>query len=100
MAFSSKASLASLVLLLLTLRLVHSHSMTVGATDKSQPPPTNCKGACLIRCSKSGRPNLCNRACNSCCSTCKCVPPGTSGNYNVCPCYFKITTHGGARKCP
>ncbi|KAK1261572.1 hypothetical protein QJS04_geneDACA019539 [Acorus gramineus] len=44
MAFSSKAPLASLVLLLLTLQLVHSHSMTVGATDKSQPPPTIVSG--------------------------------------------------------
>ncbi|CAN1314940.1 Gibberellin-regulated protein 1 [Linum perenne] len=29
-----------------------------------------------------------------------CVPPGTAGNYDQCPCYAALTTHGGARKCP
>ncbi|CAI0435267.1 unnamed protein product, partial [Linum tenue] len=29
-----------------------------------------------------------------------CVPTGTAGNYDECPCYGTMTTHGGHRKCP
>ena len=57
-------------------------------------------GTCSIRCSKSSRPNLCKRACGTCCGRCSCVPPGTNGNYDSCPCYSALTTHGGVRKCP
>lgn len=60
----------------------------------------DCGGACAIRCSKSSRPNLCKRACGTCCARCRCVPAGTHGNEDSCPCYATMTTHGGARKCP
>ncbi|KAJ6798010.1 gibberellin-regulated protein 1-like [Iris pallida] len=60
----------------------------------------NCGGLCTVRCSQSSRPNLCKRACGTCCARCSCVPPGTFGNYDACPCYASMTTHGGARKCP
>ncbi|KAG6624945.1 hypothetical protein CIPAW_16G061500 [Carya illinoinensis] len=60
----------------------------------------DCKGKCNYRCSKASRHKMCIRACNTCCSRCNCVPPGTSGNYEVCPCYWHMTTHGGRRKCP
>ncbi|KAL3575275.1 hypothetical protein D5086_023376 [Populus alba] len=40
----------------------------------------DCGGLCTQRCSLHSRPNLCNRACGTCCVRCKCVPPGTSGN--------------------
>ncbi|GLT64759.1 hypothetical protein SLA2020_372300 [Shorea laevis] len=60
----------------------------------------DCNGKCEYRCSKASRHKMCMRACNSCCQRCNCVPPGTSGNYNVCPCYANLKTHGGKRKCP
>jgi hypothetical protein len=60
----------------------------------------DCGGACKDRCSLSSRPHLCNRACGTCCARCKCVPKGTSGNLDTCPCYATMTTHGGRRKCP
>ncbi|KAL8030710.1 hypothetical protein ABFX02_14G303200 [Erythranthe guttata] len=60
----------------------------------------DCGKACAARCRLSSRPNLCNRACGTCCGRCNCVPPGTSGNQEVCPCYYTMTTHGGKRKCP
>ncbi|KAK4275112.1 hypothetical protein QN277_018247 [Acacia crassicarpa] len=60
----------------------------------------DCNGACGARCRLSSRPNLCKRACGTCCSRCNCVPPGTAGNQKVCPCYYNMTTHGGRRKCP
>ncbi|XP_026401119.1 gibberellin-regulated protein 2-like [Papaver somniferum] len=60
----------------------------------------NCPPACAYRCSKSSRHKMCIRACNTCCQRCNCVPPGTSGNADVCPCYANMTTHGGRLKCP
>ncbi|OAY76823.1 snakin-2-like [Ananas comosus] len=60
----------------------------------------DCGGACAERCKESSRPNLCKRACGTCCRRCSCVPPGTYGNYEVCPCYAAITTRGGRKKCP
>ncbi|WOG91463.1 hypothetical protein DCAR_0310712 [Daucus carota subsp. sativus] len=59
-----------------------------------------CQGKCAYRCHLSSRPNLCNRACGTCCARCNCVPPGTAGNEDVCPCYAHLTTHGGRHKCP
>ncbi|XP_042487185.1 gibberellin-regulated protein 2-like [Macadamia integrifolia] len=60
----------------------------------------DCGGKCNYRCSKASRHKICIRACNTCCSRCGCVPPGTSGNTDTCPCYAHMTTHGGRLKCP
>ncbi|XP_010256373.2 PREDICTED: gibberellin-regulated protein 2-like [Nelumbo nucifera] len=60
----------------------------------------DCSSACDYRCSKASRHKMCIRACNTCCERCNCVPPGTSGNCDVCPCYANMTTHGGRHKCP
>ncbi|XP_020250579.1 gibberellin-regulated protein 2-like [Asparagus officinalis] len=62
----------------------------------------DCGSKCEYRCSKASRHKMCIRACNTCCRRCSCVPPGTSGNEDVCPCYANMTTHthGGRHKCP
>ncbi|CAN6845436.1 unnamed protein product, partial [Brassica oleracea] len=60
----------------------------------------DCGSACIARCRLSSRPNLCHRACGTCCARCNCVPPGTYGNYDKCKCYASLTTHDGRRKCP
>ncbi|RDX83463.1 Snakin-2 [Mucuna pruriens] len=61
----------------------------------------DCGGLCKSRCSAHSRPNLCNRACGTCCVRCKCVPPGTSGNRELCgTCYTDMTTHANKTKCP
>ncbi|KAG5028059.1 hypothetical protein AAZX31_05G033000 [Glycine max] len=61
----------------------------------------DCGGLCKTRCSAHSRPNVCNRACGTCCVRCKCVPPGTSGNRELCgTCYTDMTTHGNKTKCP
>ncbi|ESR52986.1 GASA-like protein [Citrus sinensis] len=61
----------------------------------------DCGGLCKQRCSLHSRPNLCNRACGTCCVRCKCVPPGTAGNRELCgSCYTDMTTHGNRTKCP
>ncbi|XP_010254843.1 PREDICTED: snakin-2-like [Nelumbo nucifera] len=61
----------------------------------------DCDGLCKVRCSLHSRPNLCTRACGTCCRRCKCVPPGTSGNREMCgTCYTDMKTHGNRTKCP
>ncbi|XP_057524237.1 gibberellin-regulated protein 14-like [Amaranthus tricolor] len=61
----------------------------------------DCVPLCEKRCSLHSRKRLCVRACSTCCLRCKCVPPGTYGNKEVCGrCYTDMTTHGGRLKCP
>ncbi|KAJ6708734.1 EXTENSIN PROLINE-RICH PROTEIN [Salix koriyanagi] len=92
----SKILIASLILSLLVLQKVSSSQ----AASDNPGNNIDCGGACKYRCSLSSRPHLCNRACGTCCARCKCVPAGTSGNLDACPCYATMTTHGGRRKCP
>ncbi|KAJ1263059.1 hypothetical protein BS78_09G155400 [Paspalum vaginatum] len=82
----------SLVVLLLLVETTALHGQAHGAID--------CGACCSYRCSESGRPKMCLRACNTCCERCGCVPPGTSGNEDVCPCYRDMITRDGKRKCP
>ncbi|KAF8012619.1 hypothetical protein BT93_I0703 [Corymbia citriodora subsp. variegata] len=101
MAFR-KSFIASLILLsLLLLHVVEAQKML----DKTGAPvpslqPMDCGAACEARCRLSSRPNLCKRACGSCCSRCNCVPPGTAGNEETCPCYANLTTRNFIHKCP
>ncbi|KAL8228931.1 hypothetical protein R6Q57_013831 [Mikania cordata] len=61
----------------------------------------DCGGLCAIRCGKHSRPNVCTRACGTCCQRCSCVPPGTHGNREMCGrCYTDMLTHGNKPKCP
>ncbi|XP_039127251.1 gibberellin-regulated protein 11-like [Dioscorea cayenensis subsp. rotundata] len=103
MASSQSLALSFLLVLLLAFSLVESQMEISGGIGRSlliAKPTLDCGGACKVRCSKSSRPNLCKRACRTCCMRCHCVPPGTYGNYAFCPCYATLTTHGGKRKCP
>ncbi|GLT76294.1 hypothetical protein SLA2020_479640 [Shorea laevis] len=99
----SKALVASLlVIALLLLHLAEadqktSNENTVAANLSGK---IDCGSACAGRCRLASRQHLCKRACGTCCARCNCVPPGTSGNQEVCPCYASLTTHGGRRKCP
>ncbi|ESW15645.1 hypothetical protein PHAVU_007G089800 [Phaseolus vulgaris] len=74
---------------------IHSGNKHMVAANK-----IDCDGKCKYRCGKAERYKMCIRACNSCCERCNCVPPGTSGNQDLCPCYAALTTHGGKLKCP
>ncbi|MQL78212.1 hypothetical protein Taro_010636 [Colocasia esculenta] len=66
-----------------------------------QGAPIDCGEKCAVRCSLHSRPNVCTRACGTCCARCNCVPPGTSGNRELCGnCYANMTTHGNRTKCP
>ncbi|XP_059631926.1 snakin-2 [Cornus florida] len=67
---------------------------------KYHPKKISCSYACARRCRKASRKNVCGRACKTCCTRCHCVPPGTYGNKNACPCYASLKTHGHKPKCP
>ncbi|XP_052173982.1 gibberellin-regulated protein 11-like [Diospyros lotus] len=76
-------------------------AQVVKGANRRLLPFMDCGGLCKERCSLHSRPNVCNRACGTCCVRCKCVPPGTSGNREVCGrCYTDMTTHGNRTKCP
>ncbi|GMH02992.1 hypothetical protein Nepgr_004831 [Nepenthes gracilis] len=105
----SKLLSALLLLSLLVLAHLAQAIQTASSSNSPSPPAGNlgspgskidCGSACVARCRRSKRPRLCQRSCHSCCSRCDCVPPGTSGNYDACPCYASIITRGNKRKCP
>ncbi|XP_028771233.1 gibberellin-regulated protein 14 [Neltuma alba] len=61
----------------------------------------DCVPLCENRCQLHSRKRVCIRACSTCCERCKCVPPGTYGNREVCgKCYTDMVTHGNRYKCP
>ncbi|KAL3006499.1 hypothetical protein AAZX31_08G282200 [Glycine max] len=61
----------------------------------------DCGERCRVRCSLHSRPKICTRACETCCMRCRCVPPGTYGNREMCgKCYTHMITHGNKPKCP
>ncbi|KAI3464485.1 hypothetical protein Pfo_021148, partial [Paulownia fortunei] len=87
--------------LLLTLLLL---TTVLEMTTADQDPPTNisgfCKAKCAVRCSKAGRQNRCLKYCGICCTKCNCVPSGTYGNRDECPCYRDLKNSKGGPKCP
>ncbi|KAK6136677.1 hypothetical protein DH2020_029584 [Rehmannia glutinosa] len=96
-----KVLIASIFLFLMVLDGVQAiQTNGVTSNDMYTPKKIDCGGACAVRCKLSGRPNLCKRACGTCCARCNCVPPGTYGNTQACPCYAKLTTRGNKPKCP
>ncbi|CAF2060929.1 hypothetical protein HID58_072013 [Brassica napus] len=95
----SKALVASLLVSLLVLQLVEADVESSNKKD-GYGSKIDCGSACIARCKLSSRPNLCHRACGTCCARCNCVPPSTYGNHDKCECYANLTTHGGRRKCP
>ncbi|KAL1216725.1 Gibberellin-regulated protein 6 [Cardamine amara subsp. amara] len=62
--------------------------------------PYQCGGECTRRCSNTKYHKPCMFFCQKCCATCLCVPPGTYGNKQVCPCYNNWKTQQGGPKCP
>ncbi|CAI0406652.1 unnamed protein product [Linum tenue] len=59
-----------------------------------------CSGACEFRCSATSHKKPCLFFCNMCCQKCLCVPSGTYGNKEECPCYNNWKTKEGTPKCP
>ncbi|KAK8717610.1 hypothetical protein V6N13_044871 [Hibiscus sabdariffa] len=99
-------NMAAVSLLLFSLLLLHfTQAEQLMRFDGAPSPsplaqPIDCRVACEGRCRLSKRQNLCKRSCGSCCARCRCVPPGTAGNHEACPCYANLTTRYNVRKCP
>ncbi|GLJ38684.1 hypothetical protein SUGI_0788540 [Cryptomeria japonica] len=62
--------------------------------------PSECSPKCSSRCSATAYKKPCLFFCNKCCAKCLCVPPGTYGNKQLCPCYNNWKTKRGGPKCP
>ncbi|KAK6288186.1 hypothetical protein POUND7_014365 [Theobroma cacao] len=105
MAISRNIAASLVVFSLLLLHLTQAEELmsfdgAVAPSPSPQPQTIDCGEACQGRCKLSKRPNLCKRTCGSCCAKCNCVPPGTAGNHEACPCYARLTTRNNIRKCP
>ncbi|KAL3840456.1 hypothetical protein ACJIZ3_025047 [Penstemon smallii] len=59
-----------------------------------------CENKCGERCSKAGVQDRCLKYCGICCEECQCVPSGTYGNKEECPCYRDKLNSKGKPKCP
>ncbi|KNA03687.1 hypothetical protein SOVF_206730 [Spinacia oleracea] len=62
--------------------------------------PQECGTRCAYRCSNTQYRKPCLFFCNKCCAKCLCVPTGTYGNKQACPCYNNWKTKRGGPKCP
>ncbi|KAM5558085.1 protein RSI-1 [Rosa sericea] len=86
------------LLLLLSLLLLVTLSPVAEAYTKLRPQ--DCKPKCTYRCSATSHKKPCKFFCEKCCAKCLCVPPGTYGHKQVCPCYNNWKTQEGKPKCP
>ncbi|KAG1347907.1 Peamaclein [Cocos nucifera] len=62
-----------------------------------------CDSKCKVRCSKASFQDRCLKYCGLCCEECGCVPSGTYGHKDECPCYRDKYTGSGMKrrpKCP
>ncbi|CAN6298584.1 unnamed protein product [Urochloa humidicola] len=64
-----------------------------------------CSSKCGVRCGRAASPRArggCMRSCGLCCEECNCVPTGSRGGINECPCYRNMLTAGPKKrpKCP
>ncbi|XP_024537243.1 uncharacterized protein LOC9649775 isoform X2 [Selaginella moellendorffii] len=100
---------SALVVLLVVVLMMQQHCQggDVGENHPSSALTTarrlqniNCGSACDYRCSKADAHDRCIKYCNICCGKCNCVPPGTYGNKETCPCYNNLKNSKGGPKCP
>ncbi|KAL8485561.1 hypothetical protein ACS0TY_027741 [Phlomoides rotata] len=85
-----------LVATILIIVIISSSIETTMADDNS----SFCDEKCAVRCSKAGRQDRCLKYCGICCDKCHCVPSGTYGNKDECPCYRDMKNSKGEPKCP
>ncbi|CAL0315714.1 unnamed protein product [Lupinus luteus] len=88
------------ILLALTLLLLVTFSNMDQVHNNVNNIYTDCKPKCTYRCSATSHKKPCMFFCQKCCAKCLCVPPGTYGNKEGCPCYNNWKTKEGKPKCP
>ncbi|XVE84756.1 hypothetical protein DITRI_Ditri17bG0038200 [Diplodiscus trichospermus] len=84
----------------LFLALAFSAVPTASAGGEGSLQHEECAKACEYRCWATSHQKRCLFFCNYCCERCLCVPSGTYGNKEECPCYNNIKTKEGGPKCP
>ncbi|WOL17654.1 peamaclein-like [Canna indica] len=89
-------------LLTTTLTLLLLLLLTSSYLESAMAGSAFCNAKCKVRCAKAGAKDRCLRYCGICCEECKCVPSGTYGRKDECPCYRDKVTKGGKKKpkCP
>ncbi|XP_061362987.1 gibberellin-regulated protein 13-like [Gastrolobium bilobum] len=115
-----KLSILTLCLVVMLVLLVENHAEILVSTTEAPAPqpnintthfpnqgitegslqPQECGPRCTNRCSNTQYKKPCMFFCQKCCAKCLCVPPGTYGNKQVCPCYNNWKTKRGGPKCP
>ncbi|XP_021296661.1 protein RSI-1-like [Herrania umbratica] len=94
------AASRSSLFLPLSLLLLITLSNVAEAYSSAKLRPSDCQPKCKYRCSATSHKKPCMFFCLKCCAKCLCVPPGTYGNRQVCPCYNNWKTKEGGPKCP
>ncbi|KAG2550014.1 hypothetical protein PVAP13_9KG281600 [Panicum virgatum] len=105
MAQATSSLSAVLLLLALAFAVVVSAGNTNGgfykpAGAEGSIPIEQCPDKCDYRCSATSHRKPCLFFCNYCCQKCLCVPSGTYGNKEECPCYDNMKNKEGGPKCP
>ncbi|XP_044510593.1 peamaclein [Mangifera indica] len=80
--------------------LLVSLFLTSSVFEVSMAGSDFCDSKCSVRCSKAGLMDRCLKYCGICCEKCNCVPSGTYGNKDECPCYRDLKNSKGKSKCP
>ncbi|XP_056689377.1 gibberellin-regulated protein 12-like [Spinacia oleracea] len=96
---ASSSWFQSFVLMLLLSSLLIQIEVSFAGGEGSVKPK-DCPWACNNRCSKTHYRKACLMICNKCCLKCHCVPSGTYGHKEECPCYDHMKTKRGSPKCP
>ncbi|CAA2967821.1 protein RSI-1-like [Olea europaea var. sylvestris] len=86
------------ILLVISLLVLITLSNVVEGYNRLHP--RDCNPRCTYRCSATSHKKPCMFFCQKCCAKCLCVPPGTYGNKQTCPCYNNWKTKEGGPKCP
>ncbi|KAK3420911.1 peamaclein [Eucalyptus grandis] len=86
--------------LALTTFLLVAFLLSSSLFDATMAGSSFCDSKCAARCSKAGKKDRCLEYCRICCKKCQCVPSGTYGNKDECPCYRDMKNSKGQPKCP
>lgn len=91
---------ASMAILVIALLFVVTSAIEPIMEPGKTPASFNCDAKCEYRCSEAGRKDRCLEYCGICCAKCQCVPSGTYGHKDECPCYRDWKNSKGGPKCP
>ncbi|KAK2454304.1 gibberellin-regulated protein [Trifolium repens] len=111
------SQLSIIMFSLFAIVLMHSHAEIIVTTIDAPTPapqpnlpmngstegslqPEECGPRCAYRYSNTQYKKPCLFFCQKCCAKCLCVPRGTYGNKEACPCYNNWKTKRGGPKCP